>query len=274
MAKGIATPPPRDYGQEMTDTLRSQIELAPDKYAAEAKYQPLYTQLNLENLNQALTGQSGGRGLLDLYENVISPVLTRAQSADQSQRIAGEMGALEKYGGQVTKTIRDASGNTPLVTELNRQALADLQAGAGLDPSLVNEVQQGVRAGQAARGFGFGAPDAVAEAFARGERGMALRDQRRQFAGQVVGLNQATGGDPLLAILGRPSQTLSASQGFIGQGGGFMPGTQFNPESAYAGDVFNTNYNAQAAANIGAANNRAALTGAAISAAGSAAGAM
>jgi hypothetical protein len=146
--------------------------------------------------------------------------------------------------------------------------MQELQAGASLDPSLANEVEQGVRAGQAARRFGFGAPDAVAEAFARGQRGVDLRNQRRQFAGNVVGINQATGGDPLMAILGRPSQTLGMGQNIVGQGAGVMSGAQFNPESGYAADVFNTNYNAEAAANVSEANNLYGLLGAGIGAGG------
>jgi hypothetical protein len=38
-----------------------------------------------------------------------------------------------------------------------------------------------------------------------------------------------------------------------------------NPESAYASDLYNTNYNASAAANIAAANNRTALGSSALS---------
>lgn len=273
MSTSVEAPPPRNYGQETRDTLQAQLDLAPDRYAAEAQYQPLYTRLNLENLNTSLRGEGATPGLLDLYENQIQPTLSRVQNADRDQRIAGEMGAIEKYAGGVTKTLREASGNAPLLDELNRQAMSELQSGAGLDPSLANEVSQGVRAGQAARGFGFGAPDAIAEAFARGSRGVDLRNQRRQFAGNVIGLNQATGGDPFLAILGRPSQTLGMGQGLVGQGAAFNAGNQFNPESGYAADVFNTNFNADAAARIATGNNKAAITGAAIGAAGSAASA-
>lgn len=269
MGTSVETPPPRDYAAETKDTLQAQIDLKPQQYAAEAKYQPLFTSLNLDNLATSLRGTGSSPGLLSLYENDVQPALSRVQNADRNQRIAGELGAVKQYAGDVTKTLREASGNAPLVDELNRQALSDLQAGAGLDPSLASEVQQGVRAAQAARGFGFGAPDAVAEAFARGQRGVDLRNQRRQFAGNVVGVNQATGGDPFLTILGRPSQTLGMGQNVVGQGAGMNAGSQFNPESGYAADIFNTNFNAQAAANIAEANNKTALTAAGISAAGS-----
>jgi hypothetical protein len=57
-------------------------------------------------------------------------------------------------------------------------------------------------------------------------------------------------------------------QNVVGQGAGLSAGSQFNPESGYAADIFNTNFNSQAAANIASANNKTALTAAGISAAG------
>jgi hypothetical protein len=176
MSTSVDAPPPRDYGQETRDTLQAQVDLKPQQYAAEAQYQPLFTQLNLNNLATSLRGTDQAPGLLELYEQDISPALSRVQNQDRDSRIAGELGAVQRYAGDVTRTLREASGNAPLVDELNRQAMEELQAGAGLDPSLANELEQGVRAGQAARGFGFGAPDAVAEAFTRGQAGVNLRE--------------------------------------------------------------------------------------------------
>jgi hypothetical protein len=61
----------------------------------------------------------------------------------------------------------------------------------------------------------------------------------------------------------------------MGQGGQATQGGQvFDPFSAYGADVANTNFNAQAAANIATANNKTAITAAGIGAAGSAASAL
>lgn len=269
MASSVEQPPPRDYAKETTETLKAQIDLAPDRYAAEAQFQPLYTQLGMKNLRSALEGTSGAPGLISTYEDLIFPAMSRASNAERMDRIGGELNAVKQYAGDVAGTLREASGNAPLLDELNRQAMDDLKAGSGLDPSLAAEVSQGVRAAQAARGFGFGSPDAVTEAFARGERGVAMRDSRRRFAGNVIQANQMTGGDPFMAILGRPSQTLQLGQNMGMQGQSFNPGNQFNPESAYAQDVANTNFNAANAAAIADANNSTAMTSAMISTAGS-----
>lgn len=274
MGTRIDAPPPRNYGQETRDTLQAQIDLAPQQFAAEAQFRPQYANLDLSILRDVLLGSEGRPGLLQTYEQDIAPSLARVSNADRDMRIAGEMQAIQDYAPAIAQTLRQASGNAPLLDELNRQSIEELRAGTGMTPDLAREVEQGVRSGQAARGFGFGAPDAVTEAFARGTRGLQLQQQRRQNAAGLIGLNQATGGDPFLAILGRPSQTLGMMPGVAGQAAGFNPGSMFNPESGYASDVFNTNYNAQAAANIATGNNKAAITGAAINAAGSAAGSL
>ena len=38
----VNTPAPQNYGQQTSDTLQSQINLAPQQYAAESQFQPLY----------------------------------------------------------------------------------------------------------------------------------------------------------------------------------------------------------------------------------------
>jgi len=268
MGSTVSAPPPRDYAQETRDTLAAQIDLAPARYAAEAQYQPKYAALNLSNAETALNGTGDQRGLLSLYENDIRPALSRIEASDKEARTNADLALIKGKAGEVTSALRQAAGTAGLVDTMSRQAQEGLDAGASLDPSLANEVAQGVRAGQASRGFGFGSPELVQEAFARGSRGEALRNSRRAFARDTVNTLQQTGGDPVMALLGRPSQVLGMTPGVAGQGQGFSPGSMFNPESSYAGDVANTNFNADAAARIATANNETAVTAAGISAAG------
>jgi len=54
-------PDPVNYGQQTRDTLQAQIDLAPQLYASEAQYQPLYGNLALSNLNKILMGSAGGQ---------------------------------------------------------------------------------------------------------------------------------------------------------------------------------------------------------------------
>ena len=53
-------PPPVNYGQQTRDTLQAQVDLAPQLYANEARYQPQYSDLMLRNLNQMLQGAPAG----------------------------------------------------------------------------------------------------------------------------------------------------------------------------------------------------------------------
>lgn len=145
-----------------------------------------------------------------------------------------------------------------LLGELNRQALSELQMGAQLDPSLRNEVQQSVRAGQAARGLGLGPADVYQEAMQTGSAAQALRSQRRSFAGGVGALNLQN----IMPYLGLGQQFTQAKPVMF---------DQWNP---YAADLYNTNYNAEAARQIAAAANRASVAGATLGAAGKIGGAF
>lgn len=263
-------PPPRNVGQETRETLKAQVDLAPDMYRSEAQFRPQYAQLERKILSDALTGGDGGVSLLDLYSGRIAPGLQAAANAAQGSQRAADVGDVERYGARAVRAIREADPRSQnLLEEINRQALSELQLGATLDPSLRREVQQSVRAGQAARGFGFGPSDLQEEALFTGLKADQLRRERQQFATGVAGLNAATSQDPFLAVLGRPSQAAGLGAGLL-QGGaasaaGAKPGL-FDPFHPYAADVYNTNFNALAAREIAGANNTAGVAGAALEA--------
>lgn len=272
---GVEAPPPRDYGQETADTLQAQVDLAPALLNAEQGSRPGYTSLDLQDMNHMLTGQRTERSLLDLYENELQPSLSRLEASDRDSRIAGEMGVMKRYAGGVTDTLREATGNKALLDELNSQALTELQSGASLDPSLRREIQQSIRGGQAARGMGYGMRDLADEATMTALQAEQLRRNRQGFAQSMVGMNQATGGDPFMAILGRPSQVFGATQNVGNTAFGMsqsMGPKLFNPESQYSADIYNQNYQGQLAARTATASNKSAITGAAIGAIGSVAG--
>jgi hypothetical protein len=64
----------------------------------------------------------------------------------------------------------------------------------------------------------------------------------------------------------------SMAGGVVGQAGGFNPGAMFSPESQYAGDIHNQNYQGQLAARTASAKNKASLIGAGMNMVGSAMG--
>lgn len=263
-------PTPRNLGQETRDTLAAQTEYAPRLYEVESQYAPLYAGLATDVFARALLGSNGTRGLLDLYQNEIAPALDQtAADATRRQREA-DVSAVETLGPRASAAFRAANPQQQaLLDELNQQTLANLRSGTGLDPSMRREAQQNVRAAQSARGFGYGPNDIFEEVLTLGSAGEALRQQRLATAMQVAGVNAATAQDPFLAILGRPSQTTPFAQSLVGQGlaAGENGGPRlFDPLNPYSADLYNTNYNAKAAAKIAAANNRAAIIAAPLSA--------
>lgn len=99
----------------------------------------------------------------------------------------------------------------------------------------------------------------------------------RAYAAQLVGLRQATVGDPFQAILGRPSQGFAAggSTGAAGMGLQQVAGPAlFNPESTYANNIYGGQQQAINAANAASASNKSAMVGAGIGAAGAIGGAL
>lgn len=290
----------RDPGQEFEGFTEAYLSAMPAIYAAESKYRPLYAGLDLRELGATLFGQPGGTtteytevptgkyeyvnfgghmtkipvyervprqvtaeaqpGLLDIYGRA----LPRMQQLGQQAR-AGEIADVAALGPSATAAFKAANPEqAALLDMLNQQAMEELSLGATLDPSLARQVQQSVRGAQAARGMGYGPTDVYQETYASGLKAEQLRRARQQFAQQMVGINAATTVDPFMAILGRPSQSSGMAQGFMGQGQSMNAATgpnMFNPMNGYMDDLWNTNLNAQSAANIADANNNAAMAG-------------
>jgi len=266
-------PEPRSYAQEMGDTLETQIRLAPDKYAAEANPdygRSAYAQLDLQVLRDVMVGKDGQPGLLDLYETQVMPRLGAAEAAGRSVSREADIADVEAYGKRATDAFKAANPEqAALMSELNRQAMSDLEAGASLPPDLAREMEQQVRSAQAARGMGFGMADVGQEALIKGLQAEQLQRRRQAFAQQIAGMNAATAQDPFMAILGRPSISANQAGMIAGQGQGFNPGNVFNPESAYAGSLYANNFNAASNAAMAASNNMSSVLGAGIGAAGS-----
>ena len=266
MGKEVEAPDPRDLGQEYRDTLEAQIDLAPDLFEAESNPdygRSAYAALDLGILQQTMPE------ILALYEDETMPALARADAAGRRIQQEADIESLEQLAPRAVEAARAADPRQQaLVDALNDQALAEIQAGTSLDPSLQRTTQQAIRQGQAARGMGYGVGDVAAEALYTGQVGEQLRRNRQQFATNVVGVNAATGADPFMAILGRSGVNPAAGIGVQGQGQSMNPGQIFNPESPYASAVYAGNQNAQQNANIATANANSAILGGTIGALG------
>jgi len=260
----VEAPAPRDYGKETAETLRAQLDLAPEKYAAEAKYAPQYQALQLGLLKSATPE------LLQLYKEQIAPTMGEVEAAARSRSRAGDIADIERLGPQARAAIKAASPEqAALADTLTAQAQSGLAAGSRLTPEQQRMVEQQTRSGLAARGLAQGPSGALQEAVRSQMIGAGLQQQRQQQAMGALGASQGVCGDVFQQVLGRPSQAFGASQGFIGQAQGFNPGQLFNPESQYAANLIGGNQQAQLAARTASAANTTALIGAGMSAASS-----
>ena len=268
MGTTVEAPPPRDYPQEMRETLGTQIELAPDLYAAEASEeygQPAYTTLGLRTLARAMTGRgTDEKGVLSLYgEDIVPSLSATEQAAARSQREA-DLADVESLGGRATDALLGADPRKQALSNmLAQQAQDELAQGATLDPSLRREVQQAYRNAATARGMAYSPSSAAEEAYFTGLQAEQLRRNRQQFAMQALGQRQQLTGDPFLSILGRPAQSFAAAPGFgqqgyaLGQTGARM----YSPESQYAADLHMGNYQGQLAARTASAQARSGIIG-------------
>jgi hypothetical protein len=264
MGTSVSAPEPRNYGQETRDTLQAQLDLAPQKYAAEAQFAPKYQALQLGLLQQATPE------LLRLYKEQIAPTMGEVEAAARSRSRTGDIADISALGPQARAAIKAASPEqAALVDTLTAQAQSGLAAGSRLTPEQQRMVEQQTRSGLAARGLAQGPSGALQEAVRSQMAGAGLQQQRQQQAMGALQAGQGVYGDVFQQVLGRPSQAFGASQGFVGQAGGFNPGQLFNPESQYAANLIGGNQQQQLAARTASAANSTALIGAGMSAASS-----
>lgn len=114
-------PPQRDIGKETRDNLEAQIELAPERYAMEAEYRPLYAQLarqlSLENL-----GINGDKGMLQALIQDIVP----AQNKMKRTSVAGDIETMETLGGKLIEAQRSID---PQAEEVRKELATQAQEG-------------------------------------------------------------------------------------------------------------------------------------------------
>lgn len=252
----VEAPPQRNYAQETSDTLRSQIELAPQKYAAEAEFAPKYQALNIDLLKKATPE------LLAIYREQIAPTMGEVEAASRAKSRAGDIADIARLGPQAREAIRGASPEQARIADiLAANATSNLLAGGQLTPEQQRMAQQQARIASSARGMAQGPQAAFQEALRSQMVGAGLQQQRQQQAMGALQAGQGVYGDVFQQVLGRPSQAFAGSQGFVGQAQGFNPGQLFNPESAYAQNIYAGNQQAIGAANAAGASATGSLLG-------------
>lgn len=241
---GPDAPKERNYADETWQTLKAKLDYAPAVYESEARFQPLYADLNLQNLNRYMFGSGNATGYLNMYQKAL-PMLSAAQNAANATQRSGDIADVERLGRRATAALL---GSNPfqqaLLNRLNGQAQNELDLGSRLDPITLDEIRRGIAEQRGAAGWGMDPADLAQEAMATGQAAEARKMARRQFAGQVLQANQTVIGDPFAMILGKASNLNAQAPGMFGQGqqgtSNLGPG-MFNPESAYAAKLYSQN---------------------------------
>lgn len=251
-------PEARDLNSEAQTTYNTLYGLAPSIYKSESEYQPKYAQLGAKSVGSAVTGEGG-----------VVPTITRASGtlgtaqnqATRTQRQA-DVTDLTQYAGNVGTAYRSANPeHTAQMTALYDRTSSDLNAD-GLTAYEKRIATNAVRQAQSARGFGVGQNDALEEAVALEAYD---NNRRQQRIGNALNVAQADSLVDPWNVLGNRSTATAQAASAYGQGSsvyGLSGMRLFDPYNSYASDLYNTNYNAQAAANIASANNsQAAMMG-------------
>jgi len=273
-----SAPPPvlRDPVAETAGTLRAQreMELGVGQFKdlgplieSERKFRPQYTQLDVDMARQALYGDQGNNGLIDLL-NRASPELARIQQSALTAQREGDIADVARLAGASRAAYDQLNPEgSAMLKRINELRMDELQNPYAMSASQRREAQQAVRGAQAARGMGYGPTDTFTEAMYLGDRQRGLFNERIGGAAQAVNMNQAFYGDPFQQILGRPGT--ANAQGLVQQAQGFGPDRVFDPYNQYFGEAYASNVNAQNASNIANLNAKSAIIGAGIGAVGS-----
>lgn len=222
------------YSKIMTDALRTQIRLMPEVLAAERRFQPSFTDLNISQLNQALGGLTG------IYEGV-QPRLSELQKRIVEQNIAQQQAHLPGFVQQ----YRQAAGTADILSGLQTRAQEQLAAGSSLTPEEERIAQQQARGAYASRGMGATNRAIGAEILNQYGLGQERMRQRQAYAQNVANQLEASGVPQYYQTTYQP-MTLQAISGMGQQAGGIAAGRQFQPESQMAADITAANLNAQA----------------------------
>lgn len=216
-SKKIKAPAPRDYKQEMLDSMAGQEAIQPRLLELERQYQPQYQKLQQEMMDRQMQYQ------MDSYQKILP----------QSQKIAGmaQEGALSAYRQGM------GSGSMGLYDTMLASAQTDLSAGRGLTPEMQKLAQQSAREAMAARGLS-GNQAVGQEVLNAYQLGEGRENRARQFAGAMYGAGQGN----LQYALGNYSpyapQTMYAGAGQMTEA---LGAKIFNPESQYNSALIGSN---------------------------------
>ena len=247
MGKGSDPPPPPaavDANQSMGsflfgDEWEGGAGITDDQFQqrlveAEAKWGPEYVQNALGLQERAMFGGDGQEGMLGMYERS-APIVERTRAGIASAQRGSDVADVQRYGADALSAIRSADPEKQALVARQSQLTGDLYDRAGgLTPQQRRAATQTAREGAVARGRGMDNAGMFAEVLGREEFLRANRQEAQQSGQGLNQMLQGYGGDAMMAVLGRPSQSMAYNQQAASTAGGIAgqstPQT-FGPET-------------------------------------------
>ena len=187
----VKSPNINRVSQDFEGLVRAYLGQQDELYANEAEFKPKYAELN--------TG---------LYNGAVSDAFTKLLPGART-------------------AVREASPEaTGLYDQVAAQASDLVRANGELDPAMERQVQQSVRAAQAARGLGYGPGDVAQETFYQGQTREARRLNNMTVAGDIAKLGQTYWGMPAYGTTA--TGALRAGEVAVGAGPSVVSGDVFS----------------------------------------------
>lgn len=256
-----SAPSPTATGQDYLSLVNAFSAGQGTLYGTEKAYKPSFINLALRGTNQALNGYGQIPGLLDQTAGAAG---TAADLNTYGR--ASNVADVQTLGPAAAGAVRSLNpGGSALYDQLTQTASSQLAAGTQIDPATATRVTQGVRSDWARRGLGDSAPGQLDEALQLAGSGQSLLAQREGAASDAINTGNSFTA-PALALATNNAGIPGMATDLVGAGSAFGSGagsTLIPAGQSY--DIFNTAYNARAAADIAGQNNQAAVLGSMLS---------
>ena len=223
---GASMPAPQNYGNQLQENNAAQGGAASGYLSNMSTFGPAFTGLNTQLLGQAMGGQLGNT-------QGYAPGATNLLSQTQQQYVQ----------------------SNPILAAIQGQGLSAAQQGGSISPEMQIALDEQSNSGFAGTGMNGSTGNLLANILNRGNYSQQRLQSNMGIAQNAQNtINGSTGGvQNLIASYLSPG---TAANNVNSTGGGL-----FNPQSSYAQNIYDTNYNAQVAAYNSQQNNNAGLLG-------------
>jgi hypothetical protein len=259
----INMPAAPTYTGSMEEILRAQLKYAPEVYAAEQQYQPLYGALQQRMMQDEAAAQ------LKMYQG-LQPELSKLEESYQTADQLAQARALKERAPDFVQQFQRAQGTEGILSGLQKYA-QEQQAIApqyDLNPEEERAIQQSTRAAYAARGTVMGDQSVLSEILNRHQfqRQRRLEEdqlaaQRQQMASGIAGVLQQQAAPAMQSFYRQPMYGGNFAGNAVQSAlmGQQQDGSQyFNPESQTGMGLIGGTYNSKVQAAMAQAQAKAA----------------